>query len=457
MSSSTTAERPPQQSQPPKPPETGTQSNVDLDWLSSKIPYQLYQQCVHCGLCTASCPTYVETSDENNSPRGRIYLMRAVADRRITLGPEVRNHLELCLDCRACESACPSGVHYGQIIEPFKIALQKSAKPGESTSLLQRLILHHLFPYPGRVKAALAPARLFQKLGLLGLAEKSGLTRLLPPTLRRMQAMLPTLSGSSGRLPEILPPIGPKRATVALFTGCVSDAMYPETNAATARVLQRNGCEVHIPRQQVCCGAIHYHSGVEGPALDLARRNIQTFDPSKFDAIIVNVAGCGAMLKEYDHILSGKDGERAKTFVSKVKDITEFLVALGPVPPENPIREKVTYHDPCHLCHAQQIRSQPRTLLGLIPELELVPLEESEICCGAAGTYNLTQPEMSERLGRRKMDFIEATGAKIVATGNVGCILQIARKVKERGDQIEVVHPIDLLDRAYGGADRRNR
>jgi glycolate oxidase iron-sulfur subunit len=424
---------------------------VDLEWLASKIPYRLFQECVHCGLCTASCPTYIETSNENDSPRGRIYLMRAVTDGRITLGPEVRRHLELCLDCRACETACPSGVRYGRLIEPFKIALENSAGPGQGTNWLQRLILHHLFPYPGRVKAALAPARLFQRMGLLDLAERTGLTRLLPPTLRRMQAMLPTLGKSSGRLPAVLPAIGPKRATVALFTGCVADAMYPETNTATARVLQRNGCEVHIPRGQVCCGAIHYHSGAETPALELARRNMQTFDVAQYDAVIVNAAGCGAMLKDYAHILPPAEHEQAAKFVARVKDVSEFLVALGPIAPEHPIREKVTYHDACHLCHAQQVRAQPRQLLSMIPGLELVPLEETEICCGAAGTYNLTQPEMSERLGRRKMDFIEATGAKIVATGNVGCILQIARKIKERGDAIEVVHPIDLLDRAYRG------
>jgi glycolate oxidase iron-sulfur subunit len=227
--------------------------------------------------------------------------------------------------------------------------------------------------------------------------------------------------------------------------------MYPETNSATARVLQRNGCEVHVPRGQVCCGAIHYHSGAEGPALDLARRNMETFDIDQYDAVIVNVAGCGAMLKDYGHILPRAEHEQAARFVAKVKDVSEFLVALGPVAPTHSIHEKVTYHDACHLCHAQQIRSQPRQLLGLIPGLELTPLEESELCCGAAGTYNLTQPEMSERLGRRKMDHIEATGARVVATGNVGCILQIARKIKERGSPIEVVHPVELLDRSYRG------
>jgi glycolate oxidase iron-sulfur subunit len=377
--------------------------------------------------------------------------MRAVADGRLAMGLDVRRHLELCLDCRACESACPSGVRYGKLIEPFKIAIQKDAPPEARASLLQRLILHHLFPYSGRVKAALAPARLLQKLGMLDLAERTGLTRVLPPTLRRMAAMLPRMSGSRARLPEVLPPVGPKRARVALFAGCVGDAIYPETTAATARVLQQNGCEVVIPRTQACCGAIHYHSGVEEPALALARQNIEVFDFEKFDAIIVNAAGCGAMLKDYVHILPAADHERAEAFVAKVKDISEFLIALGPIPPKNPVPRKVTYHDACHLCHGQQIRVQPRQLLAMIPGLELVSLEESELCCGAAGTYNLTQPEMSERLGARKMDNIQATCAQLVATGNVGCILQIARKIKERGSPVEVVHPVDLLDRAYRG------
>ncbi len=424
---------------------------VDLDWLSEKIDYRRFQDCIHCGLCTASCPTYVENGDENDSPRGRIYLMRGVVDGRLGFSDAVREHLNLCLDCRACESACPSGVQYGKLIEPFKVALQNSAPAGQRPSLLQRLILTQLFPYANRVKLSLQPARLFQKWGLLDWFEKVGLTKLLPPTVRRLQSMLPTLAPKAAApLPEVLPPVGPKRARVALFLGCVADAMFPETNAATARVLQHNGCEVVVPEGQVCCGAIHYHSGYEKPAIDLARANMAMFNPDDYDAIIVNAAGCGAMFKDYAHFLPDEDHVAATKFVSKVKDISEFLVTLGPIRPTHEIAQKVTYHDACHLCHGQQVRSQPRQLLGMIPGIELVPLEESEICCGAAGTYNLTQPEMSERLGRRKMDRIDDTGAESVVTGNVGCILQIARKVKERGRDITVEHPIDLLDRAYG-------
>ena len=427
---------------------------IDLEWLRSKIPYSLYQDCIHCGLCTASCPTYVETGDENDGPRGRIYLMRAVADGRIGASGEVRRHLDLCLDCRGCETACPSGVQYGRLIEPFKVALQASSPPSDRTGWLRRIILEHLFPYGGRVKLALAPARWLQKFGLLDRIESVGLMKLLPTTLRQMQAMLPTLDAPGSRLPEVLPPVGPKRATVALFVGCVGDAMFPSTTAATARVLQANGCEVHVPRGQNCCGAIHYHSGSEAPAVAFARRNMAALDPTRFDAIVTNVAGCGAMLKDYHHLLPAQDHAAAARFVAKVRDISEFLVELGPIAPTHPIPIRATYHDPCHLAHAQQIRSAPRELLALIPGLELVPLEESDLCCGAAGTYNLTQPEMADRLGRRKLSNIRATGARTVVTGNVGCILQIARQANYQGDSIDVVHPVDLLDRSYRGSPR---
>ena len=314
---------------------TGPDPGIDLDWLRSKIPYSLYQDCIHCGLCTASCPTYVETGDENDGPRGRIYLMRAVADGRVGASAEVRKHLDLCLDCRACETACPSGVQYGRLIEPFKVALHDSAPPSDRTGWLQRLILHHLFPHGGRVKLALTPARWLQKLGIMGRLEGVGLMKLLPATLRRMQAMLPTLDAPGSRLPAVLPPVGPKRATVGLFVGCVGDAMFPGTSAATARVLQANGCEVHVPRGQGCCGAIHYHSGAEGPAVDLARRNMAGLDPDRFDAIVTNVAGCGAMLKDYHHLLPAADHARAERFVAKVRDVSEFLVELGPIAPRS--------------------------------------------------------------------------------------------------------------------------
>lgn len=428
-------------------------AGVDLNWLAERVEYGLYQDCVHCGLCTASCPTYVMTGDENDSPRGRIYLMRAVVDGRAAASEKVREHLGLCLDCRACESACPSGVQYGKIVEPFKVALELSADGNQRPPLLLRLMLRHLFPYADRMKLALIPARLAKATGLLKLAEVTGGVKLLPKTLQRMQAMLPPRMAlfPPADLPEKLMPVGTKRAKVALFTGCVTQAMTPETNAATARVLQHNGCEVDVVRGQVCCGAVSYHSGDEAGAKAFIRQNLEAFDPAGYDAIIMNAAGCGAMLKDYAHLMHFEpEAHQAEAFTAKVKDISEFLVTLGPIKPKNPVQVQATYHDACHLCHGQQIRSQPRQLLAMIDGLDLKPLEETEICCGAAGTYNLTQPEMSHRLGQRKAEYVEATGATMVATGNVGCQLQIQKHLHDRGNQTQVVHPVELLDKAYG-------
>jgi glycolate oxidase iron-sulfur subunit len=439
--------------EPAKVTETARGAGIDLKWLSDRVEYGLYQDCVHCGLCTASCPTYVMTGDENDSPRGRIYLMRAVVDGRAAVTEKVRDHLGLCLDCRACESACPSGVQYGKLIEPFKIALENSADGDDRPPLLLRILLRHLFPYANRMKLALMPARIGLKTGLIPIARSLGLTKLLPKTLQRMEEMLPPSMPlfPPAPLPEKLAPVGTKRATVALFTGCVTDAMTPETNSATARVLQHNGCEVHVVRGQACCGAVSYHSGDEAGAKAFMRTNMKAFDLSKYDAVIINAAGCGAMLKDYAHILHhDPDAAQAAAFTAKVKDITEFLVALGPVKPANRIDSRLVYHDACHLCHGQQIRNQPRQLLGMIDGLTLAPLEESEICCGAAGTYNLTQPEMSQKLGERKAEFVDATGASVVAVANIGCQMQIRYYLERRGSSHEVVHPVEMLDRAYG-------
>lgn len=414
------------------------------------IDYELFLDCVHCGLCTSACPTYVELGLEADSPRGRIYLMRAVTDGRLELNDEVRHHLDLCLDCRACESACPSGVQYGKLIEPFRIHMAKTAPAASTLNWLQRWMLFHVTPSAQRTRWALAPARFLQWSGLDRFLEKSGLNRLMPRTLRDMQQMLPRLEPRSGRLPEVLPAEGKRRARIALFTGCAADAFYPQTNLATARVLQRNGCEVWIPPTQVCCGALHYHAGQEAPARELAATNCDVFTRTAedVDAIIVNASGCGAMLKDYGHLVHS---DQAKALAAKVRDISEFLVALGPVKPEHPVPLKAVYHDACHLCHAQQIRRQPRQLLEMIPGLTLVPLNETEICCGAAGSYNLTQPEMAERLGQRKVQNILAAEPEAVFTGNVGCLLQIGRYLRPTKPDLWVAHPIDALWASYSG------
>jgi glycolate oxidase iron-sulfur subunit len=418
------------------------------------IDYELLLDCVHCGLCTASCPTYVETGNENDSPRGRIYLMRAVRDERLELGHDVRRHLELCLDCRACETACPSGVQYGKLIEPFRVAMEQQAstsvQPQKSNDWFHRYILFGLFPYPEKLRQSLRPARIAQKLGLDRLLISTGLWRLLPSRLGRLVTMLPPLEKPIPALPEFLAAKGRRRARVALFTGCVGDVLFRQTNWATARVLQENGCDVIVPQSQVCCGAIHFHAGNSPPAREMADKNAAAFDPASVDAIIVNVAGCGSMLKDYSHHWpSGAEQAARELFASKVRDCSEFLDQLGLIPPVGEIRLTATYHDACHLVHAQKVREQPRNLLKKIPGLTLVELPESELCCGAAGTYNLTEPEMAGRLGQRKLNNIRSTGARLVITSNAGCLLQIAREARMRGEKLKIMHPMEVLDLAY--------
>ena len=300
---------------------------------------------------------------------------------------------------------------------------------------------------------------------------KLGVYNLMPQSLRAMHDMLPPMKAHYGTLPEVLPAEGPRRARVALFTGCAADAFFPETNLATARVLQKNGCDVWIPRKQGCCGALHYHAALDEPAKQFARQNFDAFAAGGFaltrpaanakpnaegiDAIIVNAAGCGAMLKDYGHLFHGApEAEIAATFAKKVKDISEFLIELGPIKPTRPLKMKAAYHDACHLCHGQQIRKQPRQLLEMIPGLQLVPLNESEICCGAAGSYNLTQPEMAERLGRRKAKNVLDTGADAVFSGNVGCLIQLGRYLRAKKPGMVIAHPVDAAQASYAGEMR---
>lgn len=417
-----------------------------------QVDYERVLDCVHCGLCTGACPTYLELGTEADSPRGRIYLMRAVIDGRLPLGPDVTRHLDLCLDCRSCESACPSGVQYGRILEPFRVAMRERQPQGVGRDWFRRWILYGLFPYPRRMRWSLWPLRMLRGLGLDRLIERVGLPRLLPAKLREMYAMLPRWSWNERALPERLPPRGPRRATVALFRGCVADVFFRHVHWATARVLQENGCEVLVPRGQTCCGAIHYHSGAEGPAIERAVANAQAIDADTVDAVIVNVAGCGSMLKDYAHLpVPEPHRQRVRRFAGKVRDVSEYLVELGLVPPKGRLDLVGTYHDACHLCHAQQIRTPPRRVLQSIPGLELVPLAESEICCGAAGTYNLTEPEMAARLVDRKVRLIEETKAQTVFVANAGCALHIARRLRETASPVRIAHPVEALDWAYRG------
>ncbi|HEY2838453.1 MAG TPA: (Fe-S)-binding protein [Pirellulales bacterium] len=416
------------------------------------IDYQLFLDCVHCGLCTAACPTYLELGNENDSPRGRIYLMRSVTDGRLPLTSQVRRHLDLCLDCRACETACPSGVQYGKLIEPFRVAMQQTEEgQAELHDWFHRYVLFGVFTNPARMRMLLAPARIAQRLGLMRVAETLRLTRLLPPRLRQLVEMLPPPVKSGPALPTILPAIGKRRARVALFLGCVADVMFRHTHWATARVLQQNGCDVVIPQGQRCCGAIHFHAGASDPARELADANLAAIDYQGVDAVIVNVAGCGAMLKDYGHHWHDDRQPQRAAFASKIKDVSEFLDSLGLIPPSGKMDFTATYHDACHLGHAQKIREAPRRLLSAVPGLKLVDLPETDVCCGAAGTYNLTEPEMSARLSSRKLDNILKTGSRVVLTANAGCLLQIMREARSRGERLWVAHPMDLLDMSYRG------
>jgi len=418
------------------------------------VDYAKFLACVHCGLCTSACPTYLETGNENDSPRGRIHLMRAVADGRIEPTPEVQRHLDLCLDCRSCETACPSGVQYGSLIEGFRIAQEPMRTRGVVDETLRSLAILNLFPYPWLVRPAMVGARLFQNLGIESLLRRLGILERLPAQVQKMLEMLPAQGTWQTRkpIPELVRAQGPRRAKVAFFAGCALSEMFPETNYNTVMVLARNGCDVITPAAQACCGAIHYHAAQPGPAIEFAKRNVDLFNSLGVDAIVNNCAGCGHMLRHYTEVLEHEHvyKEAAAKFQAKVKDFSEYLAQLGPVTPPNEIKTTVAYHDACHLVHGQKVRVEPRKLLAAIPGVKLVPLRESDICCGAAGTYNLTQPEMSLQLSARKAANIKDTGASTVVVGNQSCAMQIRQAVRRAELPVEVIHPADLLARAYG-------
>jgi glycolate oxidase iron-sulfur subunit len=403
------------------------------------VDREMFLDCVHCGLCLNACPTYVELGTEADSPRGRIYLMRQLEEGAVPLTDDVARHLDLCLGCRACESACPSGVRYGEMIEAARGYVEAHHRRGWRDRL-RRTLLTAFFPRPGRLRVALAPLRVLEAIGLLRLVRQiSALAGMLPP-LRRSRP-LPSLNLATAK----------ERQRVGLLGGCVAGVLLAETNAATVRVLNRNGCSVVVPRRQACCGALYLHAGARPEALKCARRNIEVFGDD-IGAILVNAAGCGAMMKEYGELLADDPvyAERARAFSARVKDLTEFLVDLPFEAPTTRLNARVTYHDACHLAHGQGIREQPRALLRQIPGVSLVELPDSEMCCGSAGSYNITEPEMARRLGERKVEAIRATGAMIVAAANPGCAMQIRSSLRRMHVIAEVVHPVELLDRAYG-------
>ncbi|GAB4424276.1 MAG: heterodisulfide reductase-related iron-sulfur binding cluster [Anaerolineae bacterium] len=408
------------------------------------------QQCIHCGLCLEACPTYAVFGTEMDAPRGRIALMRAAAEGRIA--PAAYNgafatHLNRCLACRACETACPSGVQYGSLIETARNVIEQQRTPGAGERLLRWLGLRQLMPHRGRLRLLARLLKLVQASGLQGLVRRANA---LPKTLAAMDDILPPLQIEFGGSAPA-PAIGPQRGRVAFFTGCVQDAFLSPVNAATVRVLQRNGFEVHFVPAQTCCGAAHAHSGEPELARELARRNIDAFLAGQFDAVLNNAGGCGLMLKEYPHLLADDPAYagRARQFAAAVQDITQFLADNLHTPPQKSLNLRVTYADSCHLRHGQKVVQPPRHLLRQIPGLALVELKQPDRCCGSAGVYNIAQPDTAALILDDKMADIAATGAQVVATSNTGCHMQLIAGVRRAGLNARVLHVVQLLDEAY--------
>ena len=413
--------------------------------------------CVHCGLCLQHCPTYLVTGQETESPRGRIHLIQALNEGRIGASEAYARHLELCLVDRACEAVCPSGVPFGRIIEPARTQLA-ALRPGSwRTRLLRWLVFKQLMPHPERLRTAAHLLRRYQRSGVQRLVRATGLLRMLPGRLDRAEAQLPRLPRRFFKPKvEVFAPYGARRHRVGFFSGCVMPYLYSGVHADTLDVLRRNGCEVVMPRGQGCCGALNVHSGERDAARTMARRNVRAFLEAGLDAVVVNAAGCGSTLKEYDELLGHEpaDRELARRFSLLVKDINEFLAGIELEPPKRPVRRRVTLQESCHLVHAQRITAAPRQLLGSIPGLELVEMAHPDLCCGSAGVYNVVQPEMSAAILSRKIDEIERTGADTIVTANPGCMLQLEQGVCERGLRAEVRHVVELLAEGYGGARR---
>jgi glycolate oxidase iron-sulfur subunit len=397
--------------------------------------------CVHCGFCLQACPTYLTLEDENDSPRGRIVLMRSLLEARLEpTNDSVQTHIAQCLGCRACETACPSGVPYGHLLEATRATLAdyKPIPP------IARAILS-VFRRPFLMRAAMAGGRVTRALGIAQLLSR------LPGRLGFAMSMLASTKRGARPAPAVQ---GDKsRGTVALLTGCVMEGLFADTNRATERTLRINDYSMTEVRGQRCCGALHAHAGDDEGARALARKNIEAFERANIDYICVNAAGCGAMMKEYGHLLADdpKWAERAARLSAKVRDVSELLAAAGPKR-GGPVRVRVAYDAPCHLLHAQRIASPPLDVLRAIPELELVPLTESDMCCGSAGIYNLVEPDVSDVVMKRKLGHIANSPAELVATGNPGCLMQIGAGLLREGSNVKAVHPVELLDQSYAVA-----
>ncbi|RCV50064.1 (Fe-S)-binding protein [Marinitenerispora sediminis] len=435
--------------QPPRPPAEGR----GADPAAPATFEDLLSDCVHCGFCLPTCPTYVLWGEEMDSPRGRIHLMGQSRQDGVLTGTAVR-HFDNCLGCLACVSACPSGVRYDALIETARADVEREHERPLGERLL-RAAVFALFPYRGRLRLLRGPLRGYQASGLSRLLRRSGLLDRLPPSLAAMERLAPPLRPAP-RLPERVRARGRRRATVGMLTGCVQGAFFPQVNTATARVLASDGCEVVIPRRQGCCGALSAHAGRAEEAARFARSTVAAFERAGVDVVVVNSAGCGSTMKHYADVLAnaaGGDGwaRRAERLGAKVRDVTEFLADLGPAAERHPLPIRAAYHDACHLSHGQGVREQPRDLLRAVPELELVDVANPDICCGSAGIYNLLRPEPAAELGRRKSADVRATGAPLLVAGNPGCALQIAAAMGADGEAPAVAHTVQVLDASIRG------
>ncbi len=426
------------------------------------LDYSVLQQCMHCGLCLPTCPTYTATKVERNSPRGRIALMRAVADDRLEMTKAFADEMYFCLGCLACMTACPAGVNYAELFEHARAEAELSGVlSSPKRNLIRWFAVKWLFMDLNRLLLVGRVIRLYQQLGLQALLRSSGVLKLLPKRLQELESMTPDIQPqfSADLIAPLTPANGSKKYRVAMLVGCAQDLIFSDINRDTVEVLTHNGCEVVTPAEQLCCGSLHAHNGEWALAQQLARKQIDQFPPEQFDAIITNAGGCGSHLKHYHKLLADDPAyrDRAALWDKKLKDIHEWLMEIGIQPArEDAPPQVVTYHESCHLAHGQKIMAQPRQILRAIPNLKLVELPESLWCCGSAGIYNIVQPEMANQLLERKLNHIKSTGAAIVANGNPGCLLQLINGAKQQGMKLRVVHPITLLAEAYRGTGTNN-
>jgi len=417
---------------------------------ADKPSYDDYARCVHCGLCLNNCPTYKLWGQEADSPRGRIRQMILVDQGRLPLGDAFVRHIDRCLDCRACETACPSGVEYGKLVEAARAQIEQNYRRPFFSRLTRDLVFRRLLPYPDRIAVIARVLRIYQRSGLQSLARATGILRLFG--LAERERLLPPIDRQFffSQLGRSYPAVGPRRARVALFAGCIAQVSFSELHHATIRVLAANGCEVVVPAGQLCCGALAAHAGVRDTARSLARTNLDVFLRDEFDAVITNAAGCGSTLKEYGELFAAdtEDHAKAHAFRAKMRDATEFLAELGLSAPLAPLPLRVTYQDSCHLLHGQKIREAPRQLMRAIPGVELVEMAMADYCCGSAGSYNVTETQTSLDLLAEKMKHARATKAPVIVTANPGCLLQMRAGAQIHSTGQEVVHVIELLDRA---------